>query len=360
MRATLREYKPKGRVIAVSDVHGNLALLRRLLGRVGFAHGDTLVFVGDMTERGADSLGTLRLLAALEREARAVCLLGNTDAMQLAAVDSGAPVWGLPPREYIRLRPDWLLGQMCAEAGLDAASLPEEALRAALAARFADEFAFLRGLPTILTAGRWLFVHGGLPSPDLTEVLAGEAWPCMKFDAYFDRAVARDGWQVVGHWPATLYSAAHPNANPAVDRARRLVDLDGGCGIKPDAQLNALVIPDVAAEDFAFSSVDDLPTFTAADAQRTGGGSIHIRWGDCAVRIVSDEGDCPLCEHLSTGARLRIPRTLLWEEEGRLLTDDISDHNLPVRPGDTLSLVLATSHGRLCKKDGVTGWYFGA
>ena len=32
---------------------------------------------------------------------------------------------------------------------------------------------------------------------------------------------------------------------------------------------------------------------------------------------------------------------------------------LPVFPGDKLSLVQSTRHGFLCKKEGVTGWYYG-
>ena len=33
--------------------------------------------------------------------------------------------------------------------------------------------------------------------------------------------------------------------------------------------------------------------------------------------------------------------------------------DLAVEPGDRLSIVEETSRGRLVKKDGVTGWYFG-
>ena len=39
--------------------------------------------------------------------------------------------------------------------------------------------------------------------------------------------------------------------------------------------------------------------------------------------------------------------------------EDTSDYRLAVEPGDRLSIVEETSRGRLVKKDGVTGWYFG-
>ena len=40
-------------------------------------------------------------------------------------------------------------------------------------------------------------------------------------------------------------------------------------------------------------------------------------------------------------------------------SEDSTDYRLPVAPGDKLTLVARTKTGFLCKKDGVTGWYYG-
>ena len=49
----------------------------------------------------------------------------------------------------------------------------------------------------------------------------------------------------------------------------------------------------------------------------------------------------------------------LWERDGETYCEDSTDYRLPVRAGDRLSVVRRTGRGSLCKKDGVTGWYFG-
>ena len=51
---------PRGRLIATSDIHGSLKLFNELLELIRLTDEDALVIVGDMCERGEDSLGVIR------------------------------------------------------------------------------------------------------------------------------------------------------------------------------------------------------------------------------------------------------------------------------------------------------------
>ena len=70
-------------VDVVGDVHGNLDPLLRLLEELGYAEdgshaaGRSLVFLGDLVDRGPRSLEVAELVMALTRSGRALCLMGN-------------------------------------------------------------------------------------------------------------------------------------------------------------------------------------------------------------------------------------------------------------------------------------------
>ncbi len=69
----------KGRRIYIGDVHGCLVELQKLLEQTGFADGDQCIFVGDLINRGPDSLGVLRLF----RDLGSISVLGNHEAFLL-------------------------------------------------------------------------------------------------------------------------------------------------------------------------------------------------------------------------------------------------------------------------------------
>ena len=71
--------EPGRRVVAVSDIHGNLPFLKGLLDAVRFSPADVLILVGDLLEKGRDSLATLRYVMELGRTNTVYPLCGNYD-----------------------------------------------------------------------------------------------------------------------------------------------------------------------------------------------------------------------------------------------------------------------------------------
>ena len=360
MKAVVRPipYPANGRLLAVSDVHGNLPWLKGLLDKVDFTTDDALVLVGDLIEKGPDSLATLRYVMELSKTHTVHALCGNCDNLAVDFVDQNAGLGRDFFRYYLNVwKERSLVVQMAMEIGAPVSS-PEDlpALRVALREKFIPELDFLRSLPTILTAPGYVFVHGGVPSYDHMEEL--DAWKCMKNDDFLSQGHSFPYYCVVGHWPVTLYRTDHPCCEPLICRDRKIISIDGGCVLKDDGQLNALILPP-SGEDITWCSYDDLPCRRALDSQDESAHPFTISWTDHAVEVLEEGPEFSLCRHLSTGKELWVLTKYLRHRDGQTFCLDSTDYRLPVTPGDLLSVVEETSRGALVKKNGSTGWYLG-
>ena len=104
------------KIYAVGDVQGCAPSLKILLKKL--PKKSKMIFLGDLVNRGPDSLGALRQLKSLQESGRAECILGNHD-LHLLAIDAGLrkskgldtvePILAAPDRkelvEWVRNRP---------------------------------------------------------------------------------------------------------------------------------------------------------------------------------------------------------------------------------------------------------------
>jgi serine/threonine protein phosphatase 1 len=153
------------RVYAVGDIHGRLDLLDDLIARIDADDASrgpattTLVFLGDLVDRGPDSAGVVaRLRALAAARPRVRLLLGNHEEVFLATLDGDekalrlfcriggretALSYGVAPEDYERADYDELAAFIDAQVS--------EADRA-----------FLRGFENMVVIGDYAFVHAGI------------------------------------------------------------------------------------------------------------------------------------------------------------------------------------------------------
>lgn len=344
---------PNRRIIAISDIHGKLDYFRGLLKKLDFSTDDILFIVGDFVEKGPQSIDTLRFIMELCRSHDVHVSCGNCDWWYpiLNAGDWRMRAGSVP---YIMKKPRSLGRQMCDILGIEVREDTDpEWLRRQLMQGFPEEFEFLSRLPEVIDTENYRFVHGGIPEG---EPESWDAWGCLKHDDFLGHAGIQEKWTIVGHWPVMLYREDTVCAQPVFDHERKIISIDGGCVLKDDGQLNALVIPRDGSFDFSVVSYDDFPTARTAQAQSGGGSHWYIRWGDNRVEVLRRGSEFSLCRHIRTGYKMEILNKYIYPDG---TVNDCTDYALPLEKGALVSVVEKTGQGYFVKHKGVSGWYYG-
>lgn len=352
------------RILVTSDIHGYLSYFKNILEKASFSENDVLFIVGDMIEKGPDNLGTLRYVMELCRQGNVVPLIGNVDAYRLQLIDGLSEENATDFYNYILRLRKWIgssfYEELAAECGY-AINSPEDILLAKqdVIAHFQNEFQFLANLPTVVETQNYIFVHGGLREK---EVLANERkglFELTKFDAFMAKTPhVFDKYVTVGHWPVALYNTSIQQLNPIINRDKKIISIDGGCGLKKEAQLNLLIIPDIrcSVDEISYLSYDSIPTIRALDDQKGSESPLFISWINREIKILEKGEEFSYVEHLQSGRKLHIPNTYIQKDAE---CSDYTDYILPVKKGDKLSLLSKYSKGCIVKKNGVIGWYCG-
>ena len=361
-RIVRTRFRPGQRILMVSDIHGHDTVFRSLLDKAAFTPDDALVVVGDLLEKGTESLQVIRTLMRLSHTHQVYTLIGNMDVFTLHRILSDDPVWRDRLFDKAPEMISWwggcLLKEMCDELGLPLTPDMDRILTVRrLREHFAPELAFMSALPTILDTPTLTFVHGGLPHLRLDEFEGTLNAPYLKNDDFLSQGLSFDRYLVVGHWPAVLYRTRLMDMSPLILRDRHIVCLDGGCGVKESGQLNCVILPDAESDDFSFLWADGLPHVRAVTPQEEGPEPVYIRFHDRHVEVL-ERGE-PFSRIRYHGHETQIPTSALDPEDPETLNTDMTDYRLPVSPGDEISLIMTCGSEIYARKNSILGWYKG-
>jgi len=112
---------PGGPVDVVGDVHGEYGALLSLLDRLGYDdrghhdEGRRLVFVGDLIDRGPDSIAVVRLVRRLVEAGTAFCIVGNHELNLVTSQRKHGNAWGFGKKEKMLKDSDRESFQMLAD-----------------------------------------------------------------------------------------------------------------------------------------------------------------------------------------------------------------------------------------------------
>ncbi|MFT8872929.1 MAG: metallophosphoesterase [Sporolactobacillus sp.] len=358
LRTRTFAFPAAGRLIAISDVHGNLNGFKRLLKAMNYSPEDALVIVGDLCEKGPDSLGLLRFLIRLEQTHPQVYVLeGNCDHM-VDYVFAGRPgMW-----RFLHDKPQSLLNAWLRERGKqldDFSSLP--ALAAFYQTYDRAEIDWLSGLPTVYETDRYLFVHAGLEYR--RDWRATDRHTALTLHHFNDQGHLCPKTVVVGHYPVVNYCArALCCHNPLIDQSQRIISIDGGNAVRVDGQLNALIIERTPSgcDRYETAYVDDFQRMVTVsrDVEPAYSASGSVCFPHYKVSPLNRGEDFTLCENPGLGVRQWIKNEyLILTKDGCCAREDVSTTMLRAAAGEQVAVVDDGCSGYvLVKLRGCVGW----
>ncbi|SEM39128.1 serine/threonine protein phosphatase 1 [Sphingomonas gellani] len=194
-------FLPDGeRVYAIGDVHGCLGMLDDLLARIEADDASrddaatTIIFLGDLVDRGPDSAGVVARVRELARTRPVRVLKGNHEEIFLRAMEG--------ERDALRLFCRVGGRETALSYGIDDAAYERsdfDELADLLAAHVSPEDrAFIDGFEDMVVAGDYVFVHAGV---DPRVPLAEQTPAQLRWirDRFLDHGTALEKHVVHGH-----------------------------------------------------------------------------------------------------------------------------------------------------------------
>ncbi|MBJ8053349.1 metallophosphoesterase [Bacillus cereus] len=344
------------RVIVISDIHGELPLLKELLHKVNFKDEDYLIINGDLCEKGRDSIGVVNYVMNLVKNNSNVHVVeGNCEVLVDALLNENPGLINYLCTRKHSIFNEWL--EQLQFSIHEDSSIRE--VKEVLLSQFSKEINWLTELPTAIETEDYIFVHAGLE--DRVDWKETERKNAIAMPEFFNKSHRVNKYVVVGHWPVVNYSEEAPSNNPVIDRDKKIIAIDGGNAIKEAGQLNAFIIQRATTGDtFSYTYVDYFPDYEIiaefnADSEMQGG----VTYSYYYIEPVEKMQDYTVCKQKETNKLLTVKNEYIRQLESGEYTmkTDISCAQISVRKGDVVSLIDGSCGGYdLIKKDGVEGW----
>lgn len=344
------------KIVAISDIHGHLDILKRLIKKVELDKDDYLIILGDFINKGPGSFETYSYIRELEKRDRTIILKGNHEFFIHIGITN-------------KIFADRFLGYLreghfttvieelleFSDFNLHTFDNGSE-FQAYINSEYDGFLNYIYELPIMAENKEFIFVHGGYNSDfDLKE----EEGRFLKFDDYNRLAEIQHKKIVVGHWPTcNLRLDVHSNA-PFINNEKNIISIDGGLGVKTAGELNAFII-EKKREEISYSYVQEndfrkAKIISVRDFPKEE--KIYVNYPHYDFEIIKEGSLMSLCKHLNSGKEFTVFNSLIEREKGnyKLKTSYVNNF-FELKIGDVVEVSLIIESCAQIKFRDEFGW----
>lgn len=359
MESIIKLDLPKNcRMLVVSDIHTNYKLLDKMLKQAKYKEGeDYLIIVGDILEHLENNIETLNYVYDLCKADRTYCLLGNNDTFAARMAFSYPYERFAEKFYYTEYGIDNAFLQMAKSVGYNSCSKDNWLdIRKAVLSKYGKQLEFLRKLPLCLETERYIFVHAGLENrPDWENT---DDTYAITVPWFLRRENPTDKWLVVGHFPTYNYNRSNATNLPIFDYNKRIIDIDGGLGIKTACQMNLFIISK-KGNDYTHEVMWDTPyeKHTVNCDYSSELTPLYVDWSDQDMVILEEKDDMVKLRDNVTGNVGYIPKREVYDFDGKIHVYQFLSSFPTVKKGEQVSVCAESKNMYLViTENAAVGW----
>lgn len=339
------------RTIVISDVHGSINLFEALLQKVNYTLEDRLIIVGDIIDKGPNSIELLEYVGELLQQPNVYMVLGNCDLIFEELEEDY--LYGYMQRRHT------LVHEAINKLGKTLADYPTQL---DMANEVRQHFGYLhnivKDLPLMIETEDFIFVHAGVDAEDYKETSRFDA---LNMPFFYQQTHQTNKYIVVGHFPTCNFvENGLMDNNIKISHERKIIDIDGGNQVKYSGQLNALLIDYVQGKPVLNTvSVDAYErVIITQDFEVTYQEPHTFTYPHFDIEVFDGDEYFTAAKHQATEIDFMVKTEfIMHSEQGYRLKDDYTDYFMNVTAGEEVALIDASYSGyTLIMKDGITGW----
>lgn len=344
------------RLIAVSDIHGHLDRFKALLKKVNYQPDDYLVIIGDFVEKGDQVIETIHFVQELDKYSRVFVLAGNCE-WALDALLTIPDIAGEIPKYLKRVTANGSIRQIYNKYNFSDGHESDLGVQKTIASEMKKELKYISHLPITLKFNNFLFVHAGLePRRDYKHCGLSSM---LEMQRFLELGHMLDEIVIVGHLPTSNYKSNRIDNSVIIDYDKKIICIDGGTGVKPISQLNALIIESKEQSvSITYDYIQEFPEYEVIKEYRSFQKDIHkISFPYFEVEIIKQGKDFSFCRQVKTGIELLIKNEFLYKKNDIIYClDDYTDCILNIDKGDIVKVIDIYGDYVYGIKDDRVGW----
>ena len=362
------------RILIISDIHGGYDFFVKLLEKVNYTSDDILFILGDILEKGPDSLKTLRYVMELYEKGNVYMVLGNNDHVCLHVLND----------EKIDKYPKYLkkirsiyhdfgeeLNVDLSNDNIDNINLRD--FNKLIRENYSKELNFIKNLPTIIESEDYLFAHASIT--DYNNMNKLDPYEVMRYDYFMRCDFVLPKMLFVGHYPTVAFTYDKCYLGPVTDFKKNITSIDGGYTSKIGGQINLLLINSklnnngilnnkLSELNYEFYSIDDLEQVEVVKDAKGKKASVIAIWDRERFKIVIKGKKSSLC--LVENKLCIIPNYFIYYEDNatiygrkkdtKYFCTDYTNEKLSLIKGEKVGIIKYLGKKVLIKKDNVIGF----